>query len=309
MSSQELSKLLKTVSKNVEQSPSKISVIGTGSVGMACAFAIACREISTEIALVDIRDDVVKGELYDMQHGSVFIGSPKMVAGSDYSITKGSKICVITGGLRQMEGETRLQLVAKNTELFKKIVPDLLKYSPNALIFIISNPCDILAYVSWKMTGIPINRVFSSGTNLDSARFRFFIAEKLGTVANNVEGLILGEHGDNSVASGSSDLLKNVHKETIDAAYEVIKLKKYTSWAIGLSCADICECIIKDRRQVRPMGTNVKGMYGIKDDVFMSVPCVIGANGVTQIINQPLTQEEISGLQKCSKFREILLNH
>lgn len=168
--------------------------------------------------LVDCVEDKLKGELMDLQHGSTFLKNAKVHASTgiyckflsihtivnticfvlDYSVTAGSRICIVSAGARQREGESRLDLVQRNTDIFKSIIPQLVKYSPNALLLIVSNPVDILTYVAWKLSGLPKNRVLGSGTNLDSSRFRFLMSQRLGIAPTSCHGWIIGEHGDSS---------------------------------------------------------------------------------------------------------------
>uniref|UniRef100_A0A7N9D5U0 L-lactate dehydrogenase n=1 Tax=Macaca fascicularis TaxID=9541 RepID=A0A7N9D5U0_MACFA len=156
----------------------KITVVGVGQVGMACAISILGKSLADELALVDVLEDKLKGEMMDLQHG----------------------IVVVTAGVRQQEGESRLNLVQRNVNVFKFIIPQIVKYSPDCIIIVVSNPVDILTYVTWKLSGLPKHRVIGSGCNLDSARFIYLMAEKLGIHPSSCHGWILGEHGDSSVA-------------------------------------------------------------------------------------------------------------
>lgn len=183
---------------------SKITVVGVGNVGMACAQTILTQDLVDEIALVDVVADKLKGEMLDLQHAAAFLPRANITADTDYKVTEGSDICIVTAGARQREGESRLNLVEKNVSLLKNIIPQLVKYSPNTILLIISNPVDALTYVSWKLSGLPPNRVIGSGTNLDSSRFRWLMADHLDVNAHNVHGYIVGEHGDSSVPLWSS---------------------------------------------------------------------------------------------------------
>uniref|UniRef100_A0A2K6MED6 L-lactate dehydrogenase n=1 Tax=Rhinopithecus bieti TaxID=61621 RepID=A0A2K6MED6_RHIBE len=167
----------------------KITVVGAGQAGMACAVSILGKSLADELALVDVLEDKLKGEMMDLQHGN-----------KDYSVTANSKTAVVTAGVRQQEGESRLNLVQTNVNVFKFIIPQIIKYSPDCIIIVVSNPVDILTYVTWKLSGLPKHRVIGSGCNLDSARFRYLMAEKLGIHPSSCHGWILGEHGDSSVA-------------------------------------------------------------------------------------------------------------
>uniref|UniRef100_A0A8D2FP86 L-lactate dehydrogenase n=1 Tax=Theropithecus gelada TaxID=9565 RepID=A0A8D2FP86_THEGE len=178
----------------------KITVVGVGQVGMVCAISILGKSLADELALVDVLEDKLKGEMMDLQHGSLFLQTPKIVVDKDYSVIANSKIVVVTAEVRQQEGESRLNLVQRNVNVFKFIIPQIVKYSPDCIIIVVSNPVDILTYVTWKLSGLPKYRVIGSGCNLDSARFRYLMAEKLGIHPSSCHGWILGEHGDSSVA-------------------------------------------------------------------------------------------------------------
>uniref|UniRef100_A0AC34F269 L-lactate dehydrogenase n=1 Tax=Panagrolaimus sp. ES5 TaxID=591445 RepID=A0AC34F269_9BILA len=299
---------------------SKVSVVGVGQVGMACAYSILQQGIVSELSLVDVVPEKLEGERMDLQHGLAFTRPCVIKAGNDYSITAGSHLCIITAGCRQREGESRLSLVQRNIKIFRGIVPDLVKHSPETLILVVSNPVDILTYVTWKLSGLPKEHVFGSGTNLDSARFRFMLSEKLNIAASNCHGWIIGEHGDSSVAVWSgvnvagvnlSELKTGgekyktweteIHQKVIKSAYDIIKLKGYTSWAIGLSVAKIACGALQNNRHVFALSTNVNGIHGIDYDVFLSLPCVLGSNGLTHIVRQDLEAEEVEQLQKSAK--------
>lgn len=306
----------------VPTSSHKVTVVGVGNVGMACTISLLAKNISSDLALVDMVEDKLKGEMLDLQHGSAFLRNAKINASTDYSITANSSVCIVTAGARQKEGETRLDLVQRNTDIFKKIIPELVKYSPNTILLIVSNPVDILTYVAWKLSGLPKNQVIGSGTNLDSARFRFLLSEKLKVAPTSCHGWMIGEHGDTCVpvwsgvniagvrlrdldeTVGTEDDKENwneIYKKVIGSAYEVIKLKGYTSWAIGLSAAQIVSSILRNSQQVHAVATLVTGIHGIKDDVFLSLPCSLGENGVNTIIQQSLTEEETYLLQKSAQ--------
>ncbi|KAI6196443.1 hypothetical protein M3Y94_01110600 [Aphelenchoides besseyi] len=314
--------LLEQVGPVKETAHNKVTVVGVGQVGMAIAHSILQQNIASEICLVDVVEDKLKGEMMDLQHGLAFTRPCIIKASTKYEITEGSKICVITAGCRQREGESRLSLVQRNVEIFKGIVPSLVKHSPNTAILVVSNPVDVLTYVTWKLSGLPKERVFGSGTNLDSARFRFLLSERLQIATGNCHGWIIGEHGDSSVAVWSGvnvagvslravnpdigsqedkeDWEKGIHKQVVDSAYEIIRLKGYTSWAIGLSVATICRAIIQNSRNVFALSTNVNGFHGITDDVYMSLPCVLGANGLTHVVKQNLHEKEVEQLKKSA---------
>ncbi|XP_062402847.1 L-lactate dehydrogenase B-B chain [Sardina pilchardus] len=317
-----LQKLIMPLFRGPAEPPrNKVTVVGVGQVGMACAISILLRDFCDELALVDVMEDKLKGEMMDLQHGSLFLKTPKIVAGKDYSVTAHSRIVVVTAGVRQQEGESRLNLVQRNVNIFKHIIPQIVRYSPNCILIVVSNPVDVLTYVTWKLSGLPKHRVIGSGTNLDSARFRYLMAEKLGIHPSSFNGWILGEHGDSSVPvwSGANvagvslqklnpdigteydkENWKDTHKRVVDSAYEVIKLKGYTNWAIGLSVADLIESLMKNLNRIHPVSTMVKGMFGIGDEVYLSLPCVLNSNGVSSVVNMSLTEDEMAQLKKSA---------
>jgi len=311
------SELLLEVTPAQDLPHNKITIVGVGQVGMACAYSILQQHIASEICLVDVVADKLKGEMMDLQHGLAFTRHCIIKADTDYSITAGSKVCVITAGARQREGESRLSLVQRNVEIFKGIIPNLVKYSPDTILLVVSNPVDCLTYVAWKLSGLSKERVIGSGTKLGSARFRFLLSEQLNIAPSNCHGWIIGEHGDSSVAVWSGVNVagvgisneqgddnegwkKDIHKKVVESAYEIIQLKGYTSWAIGLSVATIVKAIMSNSRQVFALSTNIKGIHGINDDVYLSLPVVIGVNGITHIIKQKLKHNEIEQLQKSA---------
>ncbi|KAG4930404.1 hypothetical protein JHK85_047950 [Glycine max] len=329
----------------------KISVIGAGNVGMAIAQTILTQDLTDELVLVDTNTDKLRGEMLDLQHAAAFLPRTKINSSADSSVTAGSDLCIVTAGARQIVGESRLNLLQRNLSLFRAIIPPLVRYSPDTILLIVSNPVDILTYVAWKLSGFPSNRVIGSGTNLDSSRFRFLIADHLDLNAQDVQNFLLqnmymfdkpfklvetafpnrsraylayivGEHGDSSVALWSSisiggvpvlsflesqhigyekETLENIHKSVIDGAYEVIRLKGYTSWAIGYSVANLARSFIRDQRKIHPVSVLAKGFYGIDGEVFLSLPALVGRGGVLSVTNVHLNEEETQRLKDSAK--------
>lgn len=297
-------------------------VIGSQQVLL---FFFFLQNVSNEVALVDVFEDKLKGEMMDLQHGSNFLRNAKITAGKDLAVSAGSRLTIITAGVRQKEGESRLDLVQRNTDILKNLVPKLVEYSPDTTLLIVSNPCDILTYVAWKLSGLPKNRVIGSGTNLDSSRFRFLLAQRLNIASTSMHGWIIGEHGDSSVPvwsgvniagirlreinpsaglAGDAENWTQCHKEVVSAAYEVIKLKGYTSWAIGLSCADLAAAIFGNSNAVKAVSTLVKGIHGIDKEVFLSLPCVLNSNGITSIVKQKLSEDELKKLRASANLMD-----
>ncbi|XP_072931284.1 L-lactate dehydrogenase isoform X2 [Epargyreus clarus] len=322
-------KLFQVVQPKEDDTGNKVTVVGVGQVGMAAVFSMLTQGVTNNIAMVDVMQDKLKGEMMDLQHGSAFMRNAKIQASTDYSISAGSKICVVTAGVRQREGESRLDLVQRNTDVLKIIIPQLVKYSPDAIFVIASNPVDILTYVTWKISGLPKHRVIGSGTNLDSARFRYLLSEKLGIATISCHGYIIGEHGDSSVPVWSgvniagvrlSDLnpkigtdsdpesWKETHENVVKSAYEVIKLKGYTSWAIGLSLSQLVRSILSNANSIHAVSTYLKGEHGIEEEVFLSLPCVLGRCGVADVVRQPLTEDELRRLRDSARLMAKVQN-
>ncbi|XP_073298851.1 L-lactate dehydrogenase B-like [Primulina huaijiensis] len=301
----------------------KITVVGVGNVGMAIAQTILTQDLADELALVDAKEDKLRGEMLDLQHAAAFLPRTKIRASLDYSVTANSDLCIVTAGARQNPGESRLNLLQRNVSLFRHIVPPLAKYSPDCIILVVSNPVDVLTYVAWRLSGFPPNRVIGSGTNLDSSRFRFLIADHLDVNAQDVQAYIVGEHGDSSVALWSSisvggvpilsflerqqiayekHTLESIHKEVVQSAYEVISLKGYTSWAIGYSVSSLARTILRDQRRIHPVSVLAKDFYNIDGgDVFLSLPAQLGRSGVLGVTNVHLTDEEAQQLRNSAK--------
>lgn len=316
-------KLMKCVAPRLEFPHAKISIVGVGQVGMACAFSIVVQHVASEIALVDVNAEKLRGEMMDLQHGLAFVKKIKIRADTDYAVTAGSKICIVTAGARQRQGETRLDLLQKNVAIFKSIIPQLVKHSPDTLLLIVSNPVDILTYVAWKFSGLPKTKVIGSGTNLDSARFRFEIGDRLGIAPSSCHAWIIGEHGDSSVAVWSNANVagtrlanlnpslgtendaedwEGLHRKVVNSAYEIIKLKGYTSWGIGVSVSTLCSSILRNTHNVYAVSYFVKGLHGIEQDVCLSLPCVLGETGITDVMLQRLTDEETAKLHSSAKL-------
>uniref|UniRef100_A0A8I6A2A3 L-lactate dehydrogenase n=1 Tax=Rattus norvegicus TaxID=10116 RepID=A0A8I6A2A3_RAT len=287
-----------------EQVPqNKITVVGVGAVGTACAISILMKDLADELALVGVMEDKLKGEMMDLQHGSLSLKTPKIVSNKDYNVTANSKLVIITAGARQQEGESQLNLVQGNVNIFKFIIPNVVKYCPQCKLLIVSNPVEILTYVAWKISGFPKSRVIGSGCNLDSAWFHYLMGERLGVHPLSCHGWVLGEHGDSSVpvwsgvnvdgvslkslnpqlgTDADTEQWKDVHRQVVDSAYEVIKLKE----------------IMKNLRRVHPISTMIKGLYGINEDIFLSIPCILGQNGISDVVKVTLTPDEEAHLKK-----------
>lgn len=285
---------------------SKVAIIGAGNVGATIAYTLALEMLVQEIVLIDRDHDKALGEVMDLKHGQTYYDSLKVNAG-DYKDCADADYIVITAGAKQNPGETRLDLTTRNKEIIKSIVNSCLEYNDNAYYILVSNPVDILTYETLKVTGLPRNRVFGTGTSLDTSRFKYLIGQELGVSPSNVHAYIIGEHGDGSLpvishahiggvpiqsfSNFDEKKIEELYNKTKNAAYEVISKKGATYYAIALVTAEIIQSIEYDQKKIIPVSTLLDGEYGHKD-VCVGVPCVIGENGVEKIIELELSKEE-----------------
>ena len=291
---------------------SKVSVIGAGAVGASMAYAMLIRESAREIVLYDVNESKVTAEVLDLAHGTQFTGSSSISGGADISATANSDVVVITAGAKQNPGQTRLELAGVNFSILKSLLPDLLKHSPEAIFVLVTNPCDVLATAAQKLTGLPANRIFSSGTVLDSSRLRWLLAEKFDVSTSNIHANIIGEHGDSEFALwsqatvGNTPLLEwqladgsTLSRETLDevaysvktAAYKVIEGKGATNFAIGLSGARIVEAVLNDEHAILPISSVLTGYHGISG-IAMSVPTLVTRQGASRTIDITMEPHE-----------------
>jgi L-lactate dehydrogenase len=304
----------------------KVSLVGTGLVGSSFAYALMIRGLAGELTLVDINAEKAVGEMMDFNHGLSFTRPMKITAGG-YADCAGSQVVVIAAGAGQKPGETRLDLLARNAAIFREIVPQVVRHNPDGIILIATNPVDILTYVSMEVSGLAPSHVIGSGTILDTSRFRFLLGQYYGVDAHSVHAYIIGEHGDSeipvwSLASiGGVRLqefapLKNkayaqkemdeIFVQVRDAAYEIIKRKGATYYAIGLGLLSIVEAILGDYRRVLSVSTLMTGQHGVRD-MCLSLPCVVGSSGVEEILTLNLDPSEDSGFRASGeKLRSTL---
>jgi len=317
--------LIKTIAQAKPQTVNKVTIVGCGAVGCAIAFSVLQKGITKDILLIDNDEDKLQGELMDFQHASTFLRSPKIAASSNYAASASSRLIIVTAGVRKRGDESTLDLVQRNTDIFKKMIPKLSLFSPDAILMIVTKPCDILTYVAWKLSGFPKHRVIGAGTNLETSRFRFLLSQRFGVATTSIHGWIIGELDGNSIPVWSGVNLAGVRlrdinpqaaleddtedweqcfKEVISASQEVIHLKGYTSWAVAMSCADLAAAILDNAGEVKAVSTMVKGLYGIDKEVFLSVPCVVDSNGVSSTINMPLSREDSKKLRHSANLMD-----
>lgn len=293
----------------------KVSIIGCGKVGMTTAFALVQHGIPDELLLISRSKEKAEGERLDLEHGLSFLRHTKISASDNYDDLKDSDVVVLTAGDSQKMGETRLDLMGKNLTIIRETIPEIIKNAPNAIIIIVSNPVDILTYEAYKIAGLPKGRIFGSGTTLDTARFRFHLSEYLNVNPKSIHAYILGEHGDSSFPAISSatvagqnllsmpgmteEKTKAAYTKTRDAAARIIKAKGATYYAIAMATTNLIETILTDGKKIFPVSIPLHNYYG-NSGIALSVPCVIGRNGVEQTIELKLSWEEKQLFQKSA---------
>lgn len=299
----------------------KVTIIGAGFVGSTTAYTLMLSGLFSELVLIDVNETKARGEAMDLNHGIPFAKPIKIYQGT-YADSKGSDLVIITAGANQREGETRMDLVHKNTSVFKDIIRQLLKYihSGDTLLLVVTNPVDVLTYVTWKLSGFPAGHVLGSGTVLDTARFRYLIGEHVGVDTRNIHGYILGEHGDSelpawsltSIAGMPIDVYCRISGECRDdrtrdelfnhvknAAYEIIKAKGATYFAVALAVQRISEAIMRDENSILTVSSVLKGQYGL-NDLAISVPTIVGREGIKRVIEAPVSEKEMNLLRKSA---------
>ena len=279
----------------------------------------------SELVLLDVNMEKADGEAKDIAHGIPFAGQMKIYAGT-YDDAADAAIIIITAGANQKPGETRLDLVQKNTAIYQSIIPEIVKRDFGGILLIVSNPVDILTYVALKLSGLPENRVLGSGTVLDTARLKYALGEHLGVDSRSVHSFIIGEHGDSEIAAWSSTNVSGIplndfcemrghfnHDAAMDAiaekvknsAYEIISKKQATYYGIAMSVKRICECIVRNERSILPVSAMMHGEYGI-EDITLSMPAIVGIGGVETHVPIALSEEEAEKLvESAKKLKEV----
>ena len=295
-------------------------------MGSASAFCLTQSGLFTELVLIDSDSKRAEGEALDISHGIPFSKPMKIHAG-DYDDVKNAGIVIVTAGANQQPGETRLDLVKKNINIFKTIIPEIKKRNFNGILLIVANPVDILTYAAVKLSALPENRVIGSGTVLDTARLKYAIGRHLNVDSRSVHAFIIGEHGDSEIAVWSSANVSGVplnnfcemrghydHKNATEkiatdvknSAYEIISMKKATNYGIAMSVKRICEAIVRNERSILPVSTIMHGEYGISD-VSLSMPAIVGKDGIETLVPISLSFDELSKLQESAHALKNIL--
>lgn len=306
---------------------SKLTVVGAGAVGSSVAYAALIRGSARHVALYDIAAERTEAEVLDLAHGSQFTGSSDISGGADIAVTAGSHVIVITAGAKQKPGQTRTELAGVNANILRGMVPQLLDLSPNATFVVVTNPADVMAVVAQEASGLPRERVFSSGTVLDTSRLRWKIAQRAGVSISSVHAYIVGEHGDTEFPLWShatigtvpildwqpfdgqpkftQDELDQIAIDVRDAAYKVIQGKGATNYAIGLSGARIVEALLNDEHTVMPVSTVLDDFQGVSG-VALSVPSVVSAAGAQPIRETSFSPRELELFHRSADaLREV----
>ena len=301
---------------------SKISIVGAGFVGSTAAYACLIDNAASEISLIDANREKAEGEAMDLQHGLQFKPNVKINFGSNFELCRDSDIVVICAGAHQKPGETRIDLVKKNSAIFKDMIPQITKHNKDCILLVVSNPLDVLTYLTLKYSRFQKNKVFGSGTILDTARFRYLLGNYFEVSPNSVHAYILGEHGDSSfpvwstanIAGVNLKYFKKYNKKAMDkiysqtknAAYEIIAKKGATYYAIGLGIANIVKAIMSDQNEVFALSSYIKNYQGARD-VCLSVPTIVSRNGIKDQIVLPLNDLEKKQLRKsASVIKKVL---
>lgn len=307
----------------------KVVIVGAGNVGTTFAFALMSSGLAREIVLIDKNELRAKGECMDLNHGISFT-RPAKIYSAGFEGCEDADIIVITAGARQKPGQSRMDLVQENTEIFKNIIPQIIKYAKDAVILVVTNPVDILTYVTLKISKFPANKVIGSGTVLDTARFKYLISEHCKVDSRNVHAYIIGEHGDtelpvisNANIAGmvlskycllcsnhcdNKKVLQGIFEEVKSAAYKIIEAKGSTYYAIALSLVKITESILRNENSILPVSTLINDYYGI-NDVCISIPCQVNKNGVQKFLKLDLSKEEQEQFKKsANSLKEIIKN-
>jgi L-lactate dehydrogenase len=292
-----------------------IGIVGTGHVGVAAGYAIFLRGLVSDIILIDKDRRRAEGEAMDLMHGQAFAGSV-MVRVGEYADLENAQLVIITAGVAQKPGETRLDLLNRNADVFRQIVEQLDRHCPQAVLIIATNPVDVLTYVTQVLTRRSGDLVIGTGTMLDTARFRALLGRHYGVDPRSVHAYILGEHGDTEVPIWSTaniggvplvghtilgkpfdrDQMAQLFESVRNAAYEIISRKGYTNTAIGSAIARLVDAVLDDERSILPVSHRLTGQYGL-DKVCLSIPSIVGRDGTTDALLPRLSADELEGLQ------------
>ncbi len=306
----------------------KVGVVGTGMVGTSFAYALMQRSLANELVLIDVDHARAEGEAMDLNHGLPFVRPMRIYAGT-YADLAGADLIVIAAGANQRPGETRLDLLGRNAAIFREIIPAILAANDDGIIVVATNPVDILTTIGAQIAGPAANRVIGSGTILDTARFRYLLGQHYGVDPRSVHAYIVGEHGDSELALWSLANIAGVRlvdfvgangqgydqaaldailEQTRNAAYEIIKRKRATYYAIGLGLLSIAEAVLRDQHTVMTISSLMTGQYGVTG-IAISLPTIVGRDGAEEVLNLPLSEQEVALFQRSAAILKENLAH
>ncbi|MCD4826237.1 MAG: L-lactate dehydrogenase [Acholeplasmataceae bacterium] len=307
---------------------SKVVIVGTGMVGMSYAYSVLNQGTVEELVLIDIDKNRAEGEAMDLNHGMAFAPRKMKIYAGEYADCSDADLVVITAGVSQKEGETRIDLLNRNAKIMEIVVEQIMKSGFDGIIMVASNPVDILAYVAKKASGLPSSKVIGSGTSLDTARLRYEISKKINISVSNIHAYILGEHGDSEFACWSNayigvkpmlDVIDSMHEITLEdlesihnnvkhSAYEIIKRKKATYYGIGMTLESITSAIINNENRIIPISVYNDGVYDVDSDLYIGLPAVLNSEGVHHIVKLKLNDKEEKQLKDSAKILKDILN-
>ncbi|MEO9326946.1 L-lactate dehydrogenase [Gordonia aurantiaca] len=297
--------------------PTKLAIIGAGAVGTAIAYSALIRGVARTVALMDVKATKVAAEVLDLSHGLEFVPRADVIGSDDFAVCADADVVVLTAGAKQKPGQSRLELAEATIGLTHTILPQVLEVAPDAIYLMVTNPVDIVTHAALKVSGLPPNRVFGSGTVLDSSRLRFLVADHCGVAVQSVHAYVVGEHGDSEIPLWSSAMIggvpltqwtplpgrppmddaarERIRHEVVHAAYRIIEGKGATNYAIGLAATRIVEAVLDNEHRVLPVSTVATGFPGL-EDVCLSLPTVVAREGAYKRLEVPLSDEERAGL-------------
>jgi L-lactate dehydrogenase len=300
--------------------PTRVAIVGAGNVGATYAYALLLNRLSSEIVLIDANRAKAEGEAMDLNHAMPFAHPTRIWAG-DFADCGGAAITVLTAGANQRPGETRLDIVARNSEIWRQLIPQIVRHNPEGILLVATNPVDVLTYAALQLSGLPAERVIGSGTVLDTARFRYLLSQHFRVDARSVHAFMIGEHGDSEVpvwslaniagmkledfcrAQGmefSGALRQKIYEQTRDAAYQIIERKGATYYGVAAGLIAITAAILRDQNSVFSVSTLIRDYYGI-NDICLSLPAVVNRRGVDRVLRLELDAAETAGLQRSAE--------
>lgn len=304
----------------------KCAIIGCGFVGSTTAFSLIKNGVFSEMVLIDQNQEKAEGEAMDLNHGVPFSKPCKIYAGS-YDDISDCYLIIIAAGANQKPGESRIDLVNKNTKILKNIIPEITKRNKECILLILSNPVDILTYITLKISGLPKNQVIGSGTVLDTARLKYLLSTNLNVDSRNIHAFIIGEHGDSELAVWSSanvsgidlsefcnlrkiensqQMMNNLYTQVQKSAYKIIEKKGATYYAVAMAASRIIESIVRNEHSVLTVSCYIDNHYGL-NDICMGLPAIVGKNGIENVLDIPLSENEKQKLiDSSATLKEIL---